>query len=453
MSSIQTFNSMAVSQLRPNAQNARSHTKKQIRQIADSITRFGWVVPIVVDESTKILAGHGRYHAAKLLGLKQVPVVVLSGLSEADKRLFTLADNKIAINAGWDRELLAQEFASLMELLPNFSLDINLTGFEPFEIDSIQADLVDAEHDPSDDVPAPELQAVARLGETWLLGNHRLVCGDVRDGKVLQQLMGRCKAAMTFTDPPYNVRVKDIQGRGRIKHREFAAASGEMSKVAFTEFLVATCNNITAYSDDGAIVFICIDWRHIGELLSAGDQAFTELKNLVVWNKTNAGQGSFYRSKHELICIFKCGTAPHINNFELGQNGRYRSNVWTYPGVNTFRSGRMDELAMHPTVKPVALVADAMRDCSRRGSIILDVFAGSGTTIMAAEQIGRRAFCVEIDPLYVDVCIRRWQRHTGKDATLESTGQTFDEVMAGRANKQSQAENLTLMAGAPKGGR
>jgi len=266
------------------------------------------------------------------------------------------------------------------------------------------------------------------MHDLWKLRDHRLLCGDACDDTALQMLMGADLASMLFADPPYNVRIAATVGRGKIKHREFTSASGEMSSAQFTEFLKRWMTLVARYSDNGSIHYVFMDWRHLGEVLAAGNSVYHELKNTVVWVKTNAGQGSFYRSQHELIFVFKNSNAPHQNNIELGRHGRNRSNVWNYAGVNTFRAGRMDELSVHPTVKPVALVADAMRDCSRRGEIVLDPFIGSGTTILAAERIGRRAYGLEIDPLYVDVSIRRWQAFTGRDAVLESTGQTFDEI-------------------------
>jgi DNA modification methylase len=247
--------------------------------------------------------------------------------------------------------------------------------------------------------------------------------------------MGRELAAMNFSDPPYNVRIGATVGRGKIKHREFAAASGEMSPSQFTAFLTKWMRIAAQFSVDGSIHYVCIDWRHLSEILAAGTEVYSELKNVVVWAKTNAGQGSLYRSQHEFIFVFKNGDAPHQNNIELGRHGRNRSNVWTYAGVNTFRTGRLEELSVHPTVKPVALVADAIRDCSRRGDIILDPFMGSGTTILAAERVGRRAYGLEIDPLYVDVAVKRWQDFTKRDAILKATGKTFDEVAVDRASR------------------
>jgi DNA modification methylase len=255
----------------------------------------------------------------------------------------------------------------------------------------------------------------------------------------MQVLMGGTNSAMLWTDPPYNVRVSSIQGRGKIKHPEFVAGSGEMSKSDYINFLTTTLGHAAEHSADGSIHYVCIDWRHLEELFAAGRQVYSELKNLIVWNKTNAGQGSFYRSQHELILVFKHGNAPHLNSFELGQRGRSRTNVWTYAGANTFRRGRMDDLAMHPTVKPVALVADAMRDCSRRGDIVLDPFMGSGTTIMAAERVGRRAFGLELDARYVDTAVHRWQAYTKTDAVLNASNKTFDEVASDRACKEAQS--------------
>ena len=427
---------MSVRKLRPNKRNTRTHSKKQIRRIADSIKRFGFTIPILVDENGFILAGHARLAAAQLLGMREVPVLVALGLSDAEKRAYILADNKLAEMAGYDRAALAIELDELAPLLTEAGLDIALTGFEPAEIDALMNDHVDSEHDPADDVMQTASHAVSRSGDLWQMGSHRLQCGDARKAKDYRQLLVRESAAMVFTDPPYNVRISSVQGRGKIKHREFAEGSGEMSPEQFISFLTQTLSHAASHSANGSIHFICMDWRHTPELKAAGEQAYSELKNLIVWVKTNAGQGTFYRSQHEFILVFKNGDAPHINNFELGQHGRSRSNVWTYAGVNTFRTGRLADLAIHPTVKPVALVADAMRDCSRRGDIVLDPFMGSGTTILAAERVGRRGYGLEIDPLYVDAAIRRWQAFTKRDAILKATGQTFEEVAEDRASKQ-----------------
>jgi ParB-like chromosome segregation protein Spo0J len=328
---------VSLGKLKPNKRNARTHSKKQIRQIANSIQRFGWTYPVLVDDNSVVISGFGRYQAAKLLGLREIPVIVKSGLSDAEKRALALADNKIAANSGWDRTQLAAELGELAVLLPECNLNLEVTGFEPAEIDALMGDLIDSEQDPADELPVLAAKVVSRRGDFWLLGDHRLYCGDARQTADIRKLMGRDHAAMVFTDPPYNIRIASVQGRGRIRHREFVAASGEMSSKEFTAFLADSLALAATHSAEGSIHYVCMDWRHMGEILAAGEQVYAEFKNLVVWNKTNAGQGTFYRSQHELIFVFKNGNAANINNFELGQHGRNRSNVWTYAGANTFR--------------------------------------------------------------------------------------------------------------------
>jgi DNA modification methylase len=422
-----------VKELRRSKRNARTHSKKQRDKLISAVRRFGFVNPLIVDEQGHILAGHLRHEVACELGLKLVPVIQITHLTELEKRAFALAENRIALDAGWDRAALAAELGELAVLLPECNLNIDITGFEPFEFDALMGDLVDLERDPADELSEIAKVPVSCRGDLWLLGRHRLGCGNARAVSDVKKLMGQERAAMVITDPPYNVAISSIQGRGRIKHREFIAASGELSKGQYIRFLVEALSLAAKHSVTGAIHFIFMDWRHQREILAAGEEVYGEPKNLVVWVKTNAGQGTFYRSQHELIFVFKYGDAPHINNFELGQHGRNRSNVWTYAGVNTFRAGRLDDLTIHPTVKPVALVADAMRDCARRGDIVLDPFMGSGTTIMAAERVGRRGYGLELDPLYVDAAVRRWQAYTGRDAILNGTGQPFDEIAAIRS--------------------
>jgi DNA modification methylase len=416
--------------LKPSDRNARTHSKKQIRLIADAMKRFGVINPLVVDDRNRIVAGHARAEAARVLNLERVPVIRLSHLSETEIRAYMLADNKLAEKSGWNRELLAIELSDLQLALPEIGLELGITGFEPGEVDSIIGDFSEEKTDAADQIPEPSDTAVAKSGDIFVLGRHRLAVGDCSHGDVFKRLMQSEAATMAFLDPPYNVKIDGhVGGRGSIKHREFVQASGEMSSRQFTSFLQTALGSCSAHLVDGGIAYVCMDWRHAGELLTAGATVFDELKNVCVWVKTTPGQGTFYRSQHEFVFVYKRGSAPHLNTFELGQHGRSRSNVWSYAGVNTFRAGRLDELKMHPTVKPVSLVADAMRDCSRRGSIVLDAFSGSGTTIVAAEKIGRRAFCIEIDPRYVEVAVRRWQKFTGADAILERTGQTFDELV------------------------
>ena len=420
---------VSVGSLQPYAGNARTHSKRQIRKIAKSIERFGFCNPVLVDDNLQIIAGHGRVAAAKLLGVDEVPIVRLSHLSDADKRAYVLADNRLAEDAGWDREMLAIELQGLIDL----GVPIEVTGFEMADVDHILDEALESTgptSGPEDDVPQYATgPAVSQPGDLWVLGHHRLLCGDARDPAVYQALLGGQKAQFAFTDPPYNVPIDGhVCGLGRIRHGNFAMGCGEMSEAQFTEFLAIIFQRLAESTVDGSIHQICMDWRHMPEILGAGGKAYSELKNVCVWNKTNAGMGSFYRSKHELVFVWKHGSAPHVNNFELGQYGRSRSNVWDYEGVNTLKSDRRRELAMHPTVKPVALVADAIRDCSRRDDLVLDPFAGSGTILIAAERTGRKARALEIDPNYVDVAVRRWQSYTGKDAKLAATGETFEDV-------------------------
>jgi DNA modification methylase len=415
--------------LRPYPNNARTHSAKQIRQIARSIQRFGFNNPVLVDDGLTIIAGHGRVEAAKQLGLKTVPVIRLSHLNPEERRAYILADNKLALNAGWDQEMLAIELQGLAEL--NF--DLNLTGFEVPEIDLMIGEAQNASPDAADDgqdeIPPLDEVVVTQLGDLWELGRHRLLCGDARDLDAYRALLGDERVDLIFTDPPYNVPIEGhVCGLGGVHHREFAMAAGEMSEAEFTAFLVDSLGPAARLCRDGAIAYVCMDWRHMGELLAAGRQVFTEFKNLCVWNKTNGGMGAFYRSKHELVFVFKVGTAPHTNNFGLGDRGRYRTNVWDYAGISTMSATRGEELAMHPTVKPVPLVRDALLDCSNRGEVVLDMFGGSGTTLIAAQKTGRRARLIEYDPRYCDVIIQRFERLTGRKARLVATGQISDEV-------------------------
>jgi DNA modification methylase len=328
--------------------------------------------------------------------------------------------------------------------LIELDVDIELTGFEMAEIDIIleeAREATGAASGPEDTTPEPSGGlAVSRAGDLWLLGSHRLLCGDARDKAAYAHLMEGAKAEFVFTDPPYNVEIDGhVCGLGRVRHRDFAMGCGEMSEAEFTTFLKSVFTLLAEHSLEGSIHQICMDWRHMAEMLGAGHAVYCELKNLCVWNKSNAGMGSFYRSKHELVFVWKSGTAAHINNFELGQHGRHRSNVWDYAGVNSMRAGRLEELAMHPTVKPVALVADAIKGCSRRGGLVLDPFCGSGTILIAAERTGRKARALEIDPTYVDVAVRRWQAYTGKTAVLAGSGDTFETVAEQRSANQAAA--------------
>lgn len=413
--------------LKPHPDNPRTHSKEQVRKIAASIRRFGFRNPVLIDDDQNVLAGHGRLLAAAHLKLDSVPTLQLSGMTEAERRAYIIADNRLAECAGWDDERLASELAAIATL--DGELDLALTGFDGGALEKL---LEQAAVGPKElgerSALDPDAPLVSRTGDVWQLGNHRLIVGDALDRAVFERLMGGELAQMVITDPPYNVPIDGhVCGLGKVKHAEFAMASGEMSPAEFEAFLIGSLGNLAEFSRDGSIHFIFMDWRHLEEILAAGASAYTELKNLIVWNKDNGGMGAFYRSKHELVFAFKKGKAKHVNNFELGQHGRYRTNVWDYAGISSVGNDRDEQLAMHPTVKPVALIADAIRDCSKRGGIVLDAFGGSGTTLIAAEETGRKARLVEIEPRYADVTIRRWQAMTGRPATHEASAVTFAE--------------------------
>ena len=354
---------LPIARLKPHDKQARTHSTHQIRKIASSIERFGFVNPVLVDADNGVIAGHGRIEAAKTLGWTEVPTLRVDHLSDAEKRAYILADNRLAEDARWDPEILAIELQGLIDM--DFSVE--LTGFELAEVDQIievQSAAKSGDPDIADDVPPlPDDGAiVSRVGDLWELGSHRVLCADATVGSSYPKLLGDDVASMIFTDPPYNVPIAGhVSGLGKTQHREFPMASGEMSSDGFQTFLTTVFGHMAVHSADGSIHYICMDWRLMREALAAGDTVYDECKNLCVWAKSNGGMGTFNRSRHELVFVFKHGTAAHIDTFELGQTGRYRTNVWEYSGVNSIGEGRDAALAMHPTVKPVALVADAIK--------------------------------------------------------------------------------------------
>jgi DNA modification methylase len=430
MNSAPIVEMLELAALRPYPGNARRHSRTQVRQIARSIEKFGFTNPILVSDDLEILAGHGRVAAARHLRMEKVPVIRLSNLSPAERKAYVLADNKLALNAGWDREVLAIELQGLVDL----GVDAELTGFSLGEIEVLFDEAAESStSEPSekdaDEIPPVGDAAVSRVGDVWRAGRHRLVCGDARDESIYQPILGDEAVDLIFTDPPYNVAIDGhVCGSGRIRHREFVMGVGEISSDQYTAFLEDSLGPAAKRCRDGAIAFICMDWRHIGELLRAGVAIFSELKDVCIWNKSNADMGSFYRSKHELVFVFKKGSAPHVNSFGLGETGRPRTNVWDFPGVSSLGRNRNEELTMHPTVKPTALVAEAIKDCSRRGGVVLDPFGGSGTTLIAAEKTGRSARLIEFDPAYCDTILHRYERVTGKQAVLVATGETLEDV-------------------------
>lgn len=417
----------------PNPRNAKTHSDKQIAQIAASIRRFGFVVPIIIDDGGNIVAGHGRWQAAQQLDLAEVPAIRIKFLSATDRRAFALADNRIAELSGWNDNLLAEELTFLLK----DGYDLEITGFSLSDIDlSIGEALSDKEEQV--ELPDPDRDAVSRPGDLWLIGPHRIYCGDSRLATSYEALLAGERAAMIVCDPPYNVPIDGhVSGNGKVCHREFAFASGEMSPSEFIAFLRAIFRMCVRFSVAGSIHYQFMDWRHLREILDAADGVYTEFKQLLVWNKRNAGQGAFYRSKHELICVFKNGRARHQNHFGLE---RYRTNVLDYAGACGFYKGRKADLESHPTVKSTALIGDLMLDCSSRGDIILDACLGSGTTILAAHHTGRRGYGIEIDPLYVDTAIRRLTVATSTCA-VHADGRTFEEAADQRRAERELAND------------
>ena len=422
-----------VDTLRLDPRNPREHSKKQIAQVAESIRAFGFNVPVLIDDDNKIIAGHGRVLACQLLGITEIPTICLSHLSPEQVRAFIIADNKLTENSTWNEILLGEQLKSLSEIDLNFSLEA--TGFEMGEIDVLIEGLSQpgaiAQDDPADVLPDQSEILVSAPGDWWQLGKHRVLCGDALDPDSYDRLMTQQRATVVFTDPTYNVPVDgQASGLGNKQHSDFAMARGEMSRAEFTDFFGTVCKRLVSASHDGAIHFLCVDWRHVGELLAAGREAYDEVKNICIWVKDNAGMGSLYRSQHKLILVFKQGKQSPSNNVQLGQFGRCRSNVWQYPGANSFSRATVEEnlLDPHPTGKPVTLVADAILDCSSRGDIVLDSFLGSGTTVIAAERTGRICYGIEMDPACVDTVVRRWQRFTGMHAVHGESKRSFDDL-------------------------
>lgn len=410
----------ATSDLKENPCNARVHSEKQLAKIAKSIKEFGFNLPILIDSDGTIISGHALFKVAKQLGLAEVPTVSISHLNEPQKRAFMIAMNKLAEESEWDMKKLKLE----LEFLTENSLDLTITGFDVPQIDLILNDKFIEENksnkpDKADIVPE-ENKVVPRVnkGDIWKLGNSYLYCGDALEEESFIRLLGDKTANLILSDPPYNVKIKDIVGLGKIKHEEFSQASGEMTQDEFIAFLETAFKNLAKFSVDGSIHFLFMDWKHAFEIMTAGKEVYTELKNICVWNKMQGGMGSLYRSQHELVFVFKNGKGKHINNIELGKHGRYRTNVWDYKGVSVTNPGSLEDLKLHPTVKPINMLMDAILDCSKASDIILDCFAGSGSTLLAAEKTKRKAYVIEYEPKYCDVILYRYEKLFKKECEL-----------------------------------
>jgi hypothetical protein len=396
---------VAIDKIKPNSKNARTHSAKQIRQIANSIVAFDFTNPLLVSEDDELIAGHGRYQAAKLLGLEIVPVIVLSGLSPAKRRALAIADNRIAENAGWDRKLLAIELPELADVLTSEGFDISILGFEAVEIEEIRTDSEALPEDPQDRIEPQWCEGitVSKPGDLWLLGDHQLLCDDVRSG-ALAHLMGGHRADLAFIDVPVTEESPDL-----------------------IPLLSVALGAAAAVSNEGAIHFLGLDWRHTPACMAAAKPIYGDPFNLIVWVKSRASKGVFYQSQYELIGMFRVGQSPYLD-VTLNRPGCPRSNVWRYGGAHSFGSGSMQALRS----KPVALIADAIKDCTHRGDIVLDVSSGSGTTILAAERTARHARALEAEPRLVDLAIRRWQKLTRSEARHGGSGRSFDQIVADR---------------------
>jgi DNA modification methylase len=422
--------------IRPNPRDPRVYNRAEKRRVARALECFG-PLPLIVNADRVMLSGNIWLEAALLAGLREVPVIVADHLTAAEADAFMLAQVRLVERGEWDERLLGELLRDLT--VGELDFDVSITGFDPPEID-LKILALDGENegpDPADE-PGPSGPGVSRRGDLWVLGPHRLLCGDAREGESYRVVLLGETADIIFTDPPWNVPIAgNVSGLGAITHREFAMASGEMPEGEYIGFLTIAMQLMAAHSRNGSLHYIAMDWRHLYEVSVAGQAAYDSLENLCVWCKDKGGMGALYRSQHELFFVFRSGKRQHRNNVQLGRFGRNRTNVWNYPGINAFgRSG--DEgnlLRLHPTVKPVALIVDALLDASRRGEIVLDPFIGSGSTLIAADKIGRRCFGIEIDPIYVDTAIMRWERWTGDEARLQAGGRTFSEIAAQRAGE------------------
>lgn len=409
-----------IDQLRPYRQNAREHPASQIAKLAKSLQRHGVVQAIVIDETGELIAGHAVLLAAKKAGIRELPCITLYGLSETDKRRLRIALNKLGDLSRFSPEGLRSEVLAIVSEEP--VIDPEELGFEVGEWDVV----LKAEPDADDDT-LPEVRAEPRAqrGDVWKLAEHIIGCGDARDPHFLARVMASLMADAAFLDVPYNVSIGSHATRSG-QHDEFAMASGEMSDDEFVAFLRVSLSVARDVTRNGGVHFLCIDHHHVDQLIAAAQPLYGVRIHICVWNKSNAGMGSLYRSKHEFIAVYRVGEAQPLNNVQLGKFGRSRTSVWDYPSVNMVGSSRAAELKWHPTVKPVALVADAIKDVTRPGDIVLDTFLGSGTTLIAAERTGRRCRAIEIDPRYVDIAIDRWVAITGGEPVLAHR----DEVQA-----------------------
>ncbi len=417
------WQAIPIDRIKPYHRTLRRHDRHKIEKIKKLIGRFGQVAPIIIDANGIIVDGHCVWQAMRELDAGEIATITVAGRTDPEVRALRLALNRLPAEAAWDNQQLRSEFEELIGL----SFDLELTAFDTAEIDhALDLDLPQANVVEDQKIPAIEARAVSKLGDVWVCGDHRVGCGNALDTDFVALVCDGLQANVSFVDPPYNIPIAGfVSGKGRIQHREFVQGAGEMSPEEFTKFLAAALKVLQSVIAPNALIFVCMDWRHLYELLSAGRQNGLALYNVCAWIKNNAGMGALYHNQHELISVFNTGSEAPTNNVQLGRHGRSRSNVWNYRGQNSSGSDRDALLASHPTVKPVAMIADALRDVTKRGGAVLDTFLGSGSTLIAAEDTGRRCLGTELDPLYLDVTVRRWQQHTRSDAIHAATGELF----------------------------
>jgi DNA modification methylase len=428
------------------ARNVRKLEAAHVAEVARAIAELGFNHPVLINESNQVIDGVVRAEAAKRLGIDSVPCIVARHLTASQQRQLRLALNRLQEKGSWDLGELKFVIEEL--ILEEVSLDV--TGFTVGEIDQILLDAGPASTEAGPLEPETDQEAVAKLGDIYEMGSHRLICGDARDAGAVKAVMAEEQAQLLLTDEPYNVAIRGNVTKG--EHREFAMASGEMSDADFAVFNTAWMQASLTFLTDGGLFATFIDWRGYVTVYAAAVKLGLTPLNLIVWGKTNAGMGSLYRSQHELLPLFKKGKAAHINNVQLGKGGRWRSNLWQYPGASSMGSDARRGLKEHPTVKPTAMLEDALLDLTDRDDVVLDPFLGSGSTLIAAEKTGRGCRGVEIDPRYVDLTIRRWQHLTGRDAILQSTGQTFSEILSRRAESGTDPEVIgEAQVSQPKG--
>ena len=432
---------VSLADLKPAARRIRAHSADKLARLERSLLKGGLISPVIINEAGVIVDGHARIAVAQRLGWAEISAIRVKHLSDEDLRLYAIAANRMPADATIDLDALRLELEEIELSLPR--IDLTLSGYSMPEVDSMRGTFRAAQlTDLVDDVPAlPNAgSAVSVVGDMWKLKDHFLLCGDSTDPMVLARLMGGDCADQINTDPPYNVVIDGhVSGMGKVRHREFAMACGEMSKPQFRDFLTLALTASAAHLADGGLAYVFMDHAHLGELLEAGDQVFTERKAICVWDKGTGGMGSLYRNAHELVTVFKKGTAKHVNNVQLGKHGRNRTTIWRYPGIVKQGKGRAKALSLHPTVKPVAMIADAILDSSPRAGIILDPFGGSGTTLIAAEVTSRRARLIELDPLYVDTIIERFEILSGAEAIHAETGMSFARTRQERAGPSRES--------------